>query len=200
MAKFLLLLISLSTYPIPLSSAEKTENISTKIAVIFNTLCAKCHEGECSGRLSFNTGNKAANSHITRYAGDSNVSEGEAEEFFTLLNYMKIECALLMPDNGKWKPENLSHFALPSHESYFIPLGILKNGNYRLIIETEEDALYRVEVISDHLEHFLDRSVSIHRKEQALLFTIEKPINAFLRISSRKPLHITALEIKKGEG
>ncbi len=199
-AYFLLLLTSLSASPLPLSSTEKTENISTKIAVIFNTLCAKCHEGECSGRLSFNNGNKAANSHIKRYAGDSNVSEGEAEEFFTLLNYMKIECALLMPDNGKWKPENLTHFALPSHESYFIPLGILKNGKYRLIIETKEDALYRVEVISDHLDHFLDRLVSIHRKEQALLFTINEPVNAFLRISSRKPLHITALEIKKDDG
>ncbi len=192
-------MISLFTSPLPLYASEKIENISTKVAVIFNTLCAKCHEGECSGRLSFNTGNKAANSHIKRYAGDSNVSEGEAEEFFTLLNYMKKECALLMPNNEKWKPENLSHFTLPSYKSYFIPLGILKSGKYRLIIETKEDALYRVEVISDRLEHFLDRSVSQHRKEQALHFTTDKPINASLRICSRKPLHITALEIKKDE-
>ena len=184
-------------YGFPLLSSEKAPNVSTKTAVIFNTLCAKCHEGECSGRLSFDTGSKAANSHIKRYAGDINVSEGEAKEFFSLLNYMKKECALLMPDNGKWKPENLSHFALPSHDSYFIPLGDLKIGQYRLNIEIKEETLFRVEVLSDHLEPYLDQSVCPDRNERPLRFTIDESINAFLRIRSRKPLHIIALEIKK---
>ena len=184
----------------PLSSAEKAPNISTKTAVIFNTLCAKCHEGECSGRLSFDTGSEAANSHIKRYAGDSNVSEGEAKEFFTLLNYMKKECAVLMPDNGKWKPENLSHFALPAHDSYFIPMGDLEVGSYRLDIEIKEDILFRVEVLSDRLEPYLDQSVCPDRQERMLHFTIDEPVNAFLRIRSRKPLHIIVLEIKKDDG
>ncbi|MEA3418197.1 MAG: hypothetical protein U9Q90_02270, partial [Campylobacterota bacterium] len=126
-ANFLFSMILFSSFPLPLFSAEKVENVSTKTAIIFNTLCAKCHEGECSGRLSFDTGSKAANSHIKRYAGDTNVSKGETKEFFTLLNYMKKECALFMPDNGRWKPENLSRFALPSNDSYFIPLGSLKS-------------------------------------------------------------------------
>ncbi len=198
-ANFLLLMTFLSASPFPLFSAEKTENVSTKIAVIFNTLCAVCHEGECSGRLSFDTGSKAASLHIKRYAGDSNISESEKEELFTLLNYMKKECALFMPVNEKWKAENLSRFALPSHESYFIPLGILKSGNYRLIIETKADALFRVEVLSAYFDHFLDRTFYPHRKEQVLRFTIDEPINAFLRISSKKPLHVITLEIKKDD-
>ena len=196
---FLLLVTFFSAFPLPLAAAEEIQNISTKTAVIFNTLCAKCHEGECSGRLSFDTGGKAANSHIKRYAGDINVSEGETKEFFTLLNYMKKECALFMPDNGKWKPENLSHFALPSHDSYFVPLGVLKSGNYRLNIEAKEEVLFRVEVISDHFDPYLDRAVCPERKEEILHFEIDEPINAFLRVRSRKPLHIINLEIKKDD-
>jgi len=193
---FLLLITLFHAFPLSLSSSEKLENISTKTAVIFNTLCAKCHEGECSGRLSFNTGSKAADSHIRRYADDINISEGETKEFFSLLNYMKKECALYMPDNGKWKSENLSHFALPSQKSYFIPLGTLKNGNYHLVIKIKEDVLFRVEVISNRLDPYLDQSISSNREELILPFTIDEPIDAFLRIRSRKPLHVIALEIK----
>jgi len=192
----LFLIAIFSTVPSALFSAEKVEGITTKTAVIFNTLCAKCHEGECSGRLSFNTGSRAAYGHIKRYAEDINISEEETEGFFTLLNHMKKECELLMPDTKKWKLENLSRFALPSHKSYFIPLGILKNGNYHLTIETEEKALFRVEVISDHFDPYLDKSVCPDQKEQILAFSVDKSINAFLRIRSRKALHIVTLEVK----
>ncbi len=174
-----------------------TENISTKSAVIFNTLCAKCHEGECSGRLSFDTGSQAASNHIKRYVGDTNISKNETKEFFTLLNYMKKECALLMPDNGKWKPENLSHFAIPSHKGYFVPLGTLKSGNYHLTIVTKEDIHFRVEILTDQFDHFVDRSICPDEKKKSLNFKVDESINSFLRIRSREPLHITNLEIKK---
>lgn len=190
-------MILFSTFPLHLSSTQKVEKSSIKTSVIFNTLCAKCHEGECSGRLSFDTGSKAASSHIKRYAGDINISKGETEEFFSLLNYMKTECALWMPDNGKWEPENLSHFALPSSKGYFIPLGILKEGEYHIEIKLKEDIHFRVEVLSDHFDHFLDKSACPDGKKEKLQFTIDKSVNIFLRIQSRKPLQIVALKVEK---
>ena len=182
--------------PLALSVAEEPQNISTKTAVIFNTLCAKCHEGECSGRLSFDTGSQAASNHIKRYAGDANISKVESREFFTLLNHMKIKCALLMPDGDKWKQENLSHFALPSSKGYFIPLGLLKSGKYLIIIKTKEEIHFRVEVISERFDSFLDTTFCPDQKEESLSFILDETANTFLRIQSRKPLHITALEIK----
>ncbi len=172
------------------------ENISTKSAVIFNTLCAKCHEGGCSGRLSFDTGSQAASSHIKRYADDINISPGEIKEFFTLLNYMKKECALLIPDGEKWKPENLSHFATPSHKGYFVPLGTLKTGSYHLSIETKEDIPFRVEILTDKFDHFLDQSIYPDEKKKKIGFKVDEPANTFLRIRSKKPLHIIDLTIK----
>ena len=190
-------MILFATFPLHLSSAPKVESSSIKTSVIFNTLCAKCHEGECSGRLSFDTGSKAASNHIKRYAGDTNISKGETEEFFNLLNYMKTECALWMPDNGKWKPENLSHFALPSSKGYFIPLGVLKEGKYHIEIKLKDDIHFRVEVLSDHFDHYLDRSICPDGKKETLQFTIDKAVNIFLRMQSRKPLYIIDMNLQK---
>lgn len=197
--KFLVLIIFFTIFSIPLFSIEKKQDISTKIAIIFNTLCAKCHEGQCSGRLTFDTGSGAASSHIKRYAGDTEVSKDEVDQFFTLLNYMKKECELLMPDNGKWKPENLSHFSLPSQDSYFIPLGTLKRGDYTLVIKVKESVCFRVEVISTKFDPSLDQSLSPNTKEQNINFTINEKLDYFLRIRSRKPLHIETLELKKSD-
>jgi len=194
--KFSWLLIFFATFPLHLSSAQKVEDSSLKTSVIFNTLCAKCHEGECSGRLSFTMGAKAASSHIKRYAGDVNISKGETEEFFSLLNYMKTECALWMSNNGAWKAENLSHFALPSAKGYFIPLGLLKEGKYHLKIKLKESIHFRLEILSDHFEHFLDVSVCPDVEKQILQFTVERSANTFLRIQSRIPLEIIDLNVE----
>ncbi|MCK5110455.1 MAG: hypothetical protein KAQ94_02960 [Arcobacteraceae bacterium] len=197
MIKFICIFILTGFAYLPLQANEKIKSISTKTAVIFNTLCAKCHEGGCSGRLSFYGGHKSASSHIKRYAGDSKLSENETKDFFTLLNYMKTECALLMPNNGAWEQQNLSHFALPSKKGYFIPLGNLKNGKYNLTFTTEENISFRVEVISNHLNHYIDKSVCSHQKEYIFSFTVDESANSFLRILSHKPLHLMGLELKK---
>lgn len=176
---------------------EKTENISTKSAVIFNILCAKCHEVECSGRLSFDTGSDKAKNHIKRYTEDTNLTDDKTKEFFTLLNYMKKECTILMPKSKKYKSDNLSNFILPSQKGYFISLGLLENGIYHLNIQTKEKIHFKIEVITNHFESLLNQSICPDQKEQTLSFSVEKPINIFIRITSRKTFQITTLKIKK---
>lgn len=197
MIKFVSFLILSGLFISSVQANEIKKEISTKTAVIFNTLCAMCHEGECSGRLSFQSGYKKAQSHIKRYVENVNISEGETKEFFMLLDYMKKECALLMPDDGAWKQENLSRFALPSHRGYFIPLGDLDKGKYHLAFTTKEHVLFQVEVISDHFEPYLDRSVCPGQEEYSFSFSVDKTANSFVRIRSKKPLHLLSLEVKK---
>jgi hypothetical protein len=86
-----------------------------------------------------------------------------------------------------------------SYEGYFIPLGNLKHGKYHLNIKIKEKIHYRVEVLSNHFDPFVDRSVCPDRKEN-IHFTIDEPVNVFLRIRSKEPLHVIALEIKKDNG
>ena len=179
-------------------SAETIQNrdITTKISVVFNTLCAKCHEGECSGRLSFETGSHTAARHIRHYAGDTNLTAKEVREFFSLLNYMKEECAVYMPDDGEWKPENLSRFALPSNRGYFIPLGTLKSGRYHLAMVLQEATPFRIEVMTEKIETLLDHSITTLQKNHVVDFTVDESTAVFVRIRSREVLHLIALEIK----
>ncbi len=190
-----LTLFFFSTFSLAL--AEEKVHISTKSAVIFNTLCAKCHEGECSGRLTFNTDSNAAQNHIKRYVGDINISKSEVEEFFSLLNHMKKECTLLMSENVTYKSQDLAQFAIPSYTSYFIPLGFLKKGDYELKMTTKEEVRFRIEVISDQFDPFLDQSMSASTQEQVLSFSVDEGINSFVRVRSREPLHITTFLIEK---
>jgi len=180
-----------------LYAAQNKENISLKSSVTFNILCSKCHKGQCSGRLSFDTGSGVASNHIKRYAEDDNISKTEIKEYFTLLNYMKKECLLLMPSDAKFTTSNLSSFAIPSNKGYFIPLGVLKKGDYSLFIKTQNDTPFRIELISSQFDSYLNRSVCSCVKKREFEFTIDEDTNYFLRIKSRKPLHLKNIEIKK---
>jgi len=195
--KILRILYALSTALLILtgfSSAEEAQRLSTKTAVIFNTLCAKCHEGECSGRLSFDTGSEKARTHIQRYAEDPTISKQNIEEFFTLLNHMKKSCEILMPDKGTITVDEIAHFATPSQKAYFVPLGLLSKGSYVLSLSTKEKQHYRIEILSEHFDPFLDLSVCPGQKKK-MQFTTQEPVKTFLRIRSTKPLHILSFKL-----
>ncbi len=192
LVNILLFLIFVSS----LHAADKLQNITLKSAVTFNTLCAKCHEGQCSGRLTFDTGSEATSNHIKRYSDDVNISKHEIKEFFTLLNYMKKECLLFMPDNIKQNKRNLLSFGTTSYKKYFIPLGVLKKGVYTLFLETKDDSRFRIEVISSQFDSYLDRSVCSSSKEKQFDFTLDEKTEYFLRIHSKKALYLKGMELK----
>ena len=110
-------------------------DIPQALVVRFSTVCFTCHEGECSGRLSFHNGAQAAQNHVRRYLGSA--SEREIEAFFALLKYTKEQCAHYpltagFPGNGRWEGADLAGWHNPVEGGYFIPLGALDAGEYRL--------------------------------------------------------------------
>jgi hypothetical protein len=177
-------------------TAEKLA-VTTKISVVFNTLCAKCHEGECSGRLSFDTGSGTAARHIRNYAKDSNLSDSEIQGFFTVLGYMKEKCAIYMPDDGRWRPENLSRFALPSKKGYFIPLGRVEAGRYRLKMELARASPFRAEVMTERIENLLDRFTEGRKRRYLFHFSVEEAATLFLRIRAGESVSLVGLELEK---
>ncbi len=192
------MVISLFIFPSFLVSSENAVPISVRSAVIFNTLCSKCHEGECSGRLSFDTGSKTDSRHIRRYTGDANLSKSKIKEFFTLLNYMKKKCAVYMPDNVQWKnsSKDISRFMLPSSKGYFIPLGSLESGKYHIKIKVRENIHFQTEVLSNHFDHFLNQEMCPEKKNM-LQFELNRPTTVFVRIKSRSPMHIVSFKVEK---
>lgn len=73
------------------AAAFAADQLPTASIVRFNTVCTNCHEGECSGRLSFHTGAKEALGHMQRYLGS--ISDSQAENLFVLLRHTKERCA-----------------------------------------------------------------------------------------------------------
>ncbi len=91
--------------------------------------------------------------------------------------------------------KNFSDFDIVSHKRYFFPLGKLKSGKYTLHIQTEEDINFTFEVISSKFDSFLNQSVCSCTEEKVFNFVLEENTNYFLRIHSKKPLHLKSLKL-----
>lgn len=108
---------------------------STRHWALFNTTCARCHEAQCSGRLSLGSGDMPSRAHVERYAGA--LTEDLHQQLVRYLQHMKEFCgfAAVPIDIGPrnvWSEAELALFRTPDGVAYFIPLGELKAGNYRL--------------------------------------------------------------------
>jgi hypothetical protein len=133
--------------------------VSRATAVKFNTVCARCHEGECSGRLSFSSGVAGAQSHVWRYIPSS--SPLEVEELFAILKYTKEYCAHYplpdaVPADGVWGVEALRQWRSPDGGSYFIPLGRLRRGAYHLSLRFDGKAEASVRISNEKFDVLLE--------------------------------------------
>lgn len=133
--------------------------VSRATVVKFNTTCARCHEGECSGRLSFSSGVAGAQGHVRRYI--PSLSPLEVEELFAILKYTKEDCAHYpLPDaapaNGIWDAEVLRQWRSPEGEGYFIPLGRMRQGMYHLGLSFDGKAEASVRITNEKFDVLLE--------------------------------------------
>lgn len=139
----------------PVDAAE----VSRASVVKFNTVCASCHEGECSGRMSFSSGVAAAQGHVRRYLPSA--SSLDVEELFALLKYTKERCAYYpladaIPANGMWDAETLRQWRNPGGENYFIPLGRMRRGNYQLGLRFDGETAASVRITDEKFDVLLE--------------------------------------------
>lgn len=144
------------------ASSHAAEPIPAASVVRFNTVCANCHEGQCSGRLTFHTGAKEASGHMQRYLGS--ITDGEAENLFGLLRHTKEQCAhypLASPislDRALTTRE-LSAWRNPREGGYFIPLGALGKGDYQLRLDFSVAGNGKVKLTDDRFEPLVEESL-----------------------------------------
>lgn len=160
--------------------------ISAASSVRFNIVCARCHEGECSGRLSFDQGRKMAELHIERYAGK--VSPLTRQELYALLEYMKLECRyypsdVAVPANRKWEAGMLQKLHDEAESAYFIPLGRLAAGSYRADLRFDRETGASAELVSARFEIAAFPEVK----------TTEKAASIVLRANSEGEYHLRLL-------
>ena len=172
----------------------------TRSVVVFNTICAKCHEAECSGRLSFNEDFKTSSSHIIRHYGEASGNGGLQKELFTILNYMKEKCAYYpmsfpIPVHRVWNRDLLDRMVTAQKKNYFIPVGSLTPGSYSLELVLEKEAKITVHLVSDTFDLVVEDCYESSDRRIVIPFTIEESEKYYVRIYPRKPVQLVQLTI-----
>lgn len=164
--------------------------VSRSTAVKFNTVCTRCHEGECSGRMSFSSGVAATLSHVRRYLPSS--SPLEVEELFAILKYTKELCAHYpLPDatpaNGVWCAEALRQWRSPDGDSYFIPLGRMRRGVYHLGLRFDGEAEASVRITNEKFDVLLEEQLCKYQACERILPVAAEALY-YLNLKSRAVL------------
>jgi len=196
-------LLLVGTSVLPFSPMIASDDIQVESTTIFNTTCARCHEGECSGRLSFHMPKSAADQHILRYGGE--LSSEQIRQLFELLRFMKEECGFYpitagFGADGRWDSEELDELKSPSNQSYFVPLGSLEPGFYQLLLEGLNDSPDScIEIINDEFEYYEKQKVNGKIGRTVLQFYSDIYSGYYLRITARKPLALKRIELQASE-
>lgn len=118
-----------------LAGVAEAELTASRHWALFNTVCARCHEAQCSGRMSLGQNDAQARAHVERYAGS--LTEDVHQQLVRYLQHMKEVCGfaaipLAFEPQAVWSEAQLEFFHTPGGEAYFMPLGELGAGDYRL--------------------------------------------------------------------
>ena len=172
----------------------------TESVVIFNTVCAKCHEAQCSGRLSFDEAFEISANHILRHYGQASGKEWLQKELFDILNYMKVKCdyypmQVTVPLTRDWRSDILDRFTTLLERNYFIPIGDFTPGHYRIDLELDKNAKVTAHLISGEFEMVVEDCYLSSDRRISIPFLIEEPGNYYFRMYPREPVRITRLVI-----
>lgn len=161
----------------------------------FATACAHCHEGECSGRLSFALRPEAAFDHIRQYAGPTD--DDLALQLHATLERMKADCSyppLRAPElDGPLNAADLEPYRDAWTGDYFVPLDGLEAGLHELVVEFDGSGQLRVELIDAGFDPLVDRCLTIDAGRLVLAIELESSTRHYLRLRPRGPLRATGL-------
>lgn len=179
------------------------EVIPVEPVVIFNTLCARCHEGECSGRMTFDLSEDAADAHIRRHGGD--LPLGTVRQLGDLLGHMKGHCGfyplpLALARDGTWTRDTLDLLRTPDGTAYFLPLGELAPGPHRLWLQGLPQSLRPcAELLTADFDPVPHAGIDPDGERRGLSFLVDAPGGHYLRLSARVPVTLTRVELVSDE-
>lgn len=182
----------------PVSSGETLA--FTESVIIFNTTCAKCHEAQCSGRLSFDDAFERSRNHILRHYNQASGKKYLQKELFDILSYMKENCAYYpmhfsVPLNRIWANDILQKYTTPMDSNYFIPVGNLSPGSYHIELELEKNVKVNVHLISEQFEMVVDDCYKSTDQRIKLPVFIEESGDYYLRLYPKEAVRLVRLTI-----
>jgi hypothetical protein len=177
-------------YPLSAMSDE----VPVRSVVRFNTVCANCHEGQCSGRLSFESGAEAARGHMQRYLGP--LSDEDIHFLFSVLRHTKEQCSHYPVGSAvavgqEWTEADLDPWRNPQEGAYFVPLGEVKAGRYRLQVVFAAPAQARVRITDVGFEPIAEVVLCA---EQPAELSMELPAGSYY-LTLHSPQQLKALKL-----
>jgi hypothetical protein len=144
---------------LPAAEADAQPPAAIETVVRFHTVCNNCHEGQCSGRLSFDSGAAAAHSHVERYVGKA--SDVRVAALFAMLRHVKETCSHypavpIRPATGTWEAAELAPWRNAVAGAWFIPLGTLTAGRRQLRLEFDGATEGSARIDDDRMETVAD--------------------------------------------
>ena len=184
----------------PILSEADDEEVFTESVVIFNTICAKCHEAECSGRMSFHMEYQESVNHMVRHYTEVSGKEWMQKQLYLILNHMKEKCAYYpmevdVPPQRVWGSEALDKLRTSLGKNYFIAVGSFDPGEYQLTLRLEEDAKVTIHMISGDFEMVVEDCYQSKNRHIVIPFNIEESSDYYVRMYPRYPVNMTELVI-----
>ena len=188
----------------PYRTASAAGETFTESVVIFNTVCAKCHEAQCSGRLSFDDALTESTNHIVRHYGEASGKQWLQKELFDILNHMKEKCAYYpmntpVPLAREWGSDILDKLSTLLERNYFIPVGNFAPGSYRIDLELEQDSKLTAHMITEEFDMIIEDCYESSNRQISIPFEVESSGIHYLRFYPRSPVRITKLSILGSE-
>lgn len=122
-------------------------------------------------------------------------------QLYELLRYMKEECQFYpitsgFERDGIWDSDELNKLKSPSNQAYFVYLGILETGLYQLSLEgIDAHAESCIEVIDDEFDYYEKEQIQATQGKMVLQFYADKRSAYYLRITTRRPVALTRIEL-----
>ncbi len=117
---------------------------------------------------------------------------------------MKQECAyapLPAPDmNGSLQREILDAYRDPATGNYFLSLGELEPGAYRLTLRLEAPVSLRVEVLNRWFEFLVDECSGCSRTVFTAMLEVDEASNHYLRLRSPTALRLEEFRLSRETG
>jgi hypothetical protein len=190
--KFLLGLVALPGFLSFAPAHAQMPDPATLAAVVqFNTMCSNCHEGECSGRMTFDSGSAAARGHIERHLGRP-ASETHIAALFAMLRHVKETCrhypaVPIRPAAGSWHSAELEPWHNPQAGAYFIPLGKLPSGRQQIHLVFDGPADGHARIDTDRMDIVADERLC-HDNTRTIELDAAGDIEHFLHMKSGKAM------------
>ena len=149
--------------------------------------------------MSFHLGEDAADEHIRRHGGALPVET--VRHLSELLRYMKVQCAfyplpLTLARDRIWGGDTLGRLRAPDGTGYFLPLGLLAPGLYRLWIDgLDPGARASAEVIAASFDQLDHQGIVPAGNRQVLAFQVDAPTELYVRITAQGPIALTGVEL-----